>query len=112
MTTQALTKIWYDDETTFEGNWKDAPAYGVLFIEDWLSETKLIHMGADYYLMRDGSIMNFRLKDLHQHLVLGIEPGALKFGRWTSNEIWQKVHKRVFPGETVGRGQFGSYEGN
>ncbi len=100
-----MVKIWYDDETTYEGDWNDAPAYGVLFVQ----EPKMVHMGADYYLKHDGSIMNFRLKDLHQHLVLGIEPGAIKFGRWTSNEIWKKVHAKVFPGETVGQGQFGSY---
>ena len=101
-------RIWYDDETVFEGAWKDAPSNGVLFIEDWIGKTKLVHMGSDYYLMRDGTIMSFRLADLHQHLVLGLDAGSIKFGRWTSNDVWQRIHKKVFPSETVGTGQFGA----
>jgi len=101
-------RIWYDDETTFDGDWKDAPVDGVLFVEDWTNNTKLVHMGSDYYLMREGTIMSFRTSDLHQHLILGIDAGALKFGRWTTNDVWQRVHAQVFPGETVGKGQFGA----
>jgi len=102
--------IYYDDESIFsdaDGTWYDAPTYGVLFVQEdrtWDARNpvtseyyKLIHMGSDYYLLRDNTIMAFREKELYQHLELGIDPHSLKYGRWTDNTTWKRVHDRVFP---------------
>ncbi len=95
-----LWKIYYDNEsivTNEDMQWKDAPAYGVLIILHYQSTGKhQVHMGSDYYLIRDDTIISFHIKDLHDHLLLGIPKGAVKFGRWCPDDIWQRVHDRVF----------------
>ena len=88
--------IYYDNLDTFSsenGTWEEAPADGVQIIMDYIPETPLVHMGCDYYLMRDGTLMSFSAADLHQHMLLGIDPCATKFGRWTTHETWHKVHE-------------------
>lgn len=90
--------IYYDDETTFgseDGTWSEAPTDGVQIIIDHIPETPLAHMGSDYYLLRDDVIMSFSERDLHQHLVLGIDRHAIKFGRWTTHDIWHRVHEKA-----------------
>ena len=57
----------------------------------------MIHMGADYYFIRGDTIIDCSLKDLHQHIVLGIPSGVMKFGRWCPDDVWDRVHARVFP---------------
>jgi hypothetical protein len=102
--------IHYDDESIFSdknGSWHEAPCYGVLIIiEDRTWEEpdsvtgeyyKLVHMGSDYYLLRNEQIISFGIKDLHQHLDLGIAPHSIKYGRWTDNDVWTRVHNKVFP---------------
>jgi hypothetical protein len=95
-----LWKIYYDDEsiiTNEDMEWKDAPAYGILIILHYQPNGKYqIHMGSDYYLMRDNTVMSFPIKDLHDHLLLGIPKGAIKFGRWCPDKIWKKVHDKIF----------------
>lgn len=94
-----LWKIYYDDETAItseEMNWEDLPPHGVLFVLHYQKNGhKQIHMGSDYYLMREKTIMSFHIKDLHEHLLLGIKRGAVKFGRWCPDDVWQRVHNRV-----------------
>lgn len=95
--------IYYDDETTFsseDGTWADAPAYGVQIISERCilegTPVKMMHMGMDYYLLRDGTLMSFSEVDLKDHLFLGIDRAAIKFGRWTTNEIWTRIRDRAF----------------
>ena len=91
--------IYYDDETTFssdDGSWLDAPSQGVQIIMDYMEKTPLSHMGCDYYLMRDDTIISFSEVHLHSHLELGIAPQTIKFGRWTNNKNWHRIHDRVF----------------
>jgi hypothetical protein len=93
-------KIYYDDETVVvnkDMKWEDLPAHGVLFVLHYQKDgNKQIHMGADYYLMRKDTIMSFQIKDLHEHLLLGIGKGAVKFGRWCPDDVWKRVHDKVF----------------
>jgi hypothetical protein len=94
-------EIYYDDESVvsdLDVVWEDAPNEGVLFIlEYYPDDRKMVHMGMDYYFMRYNTIISCSLADLHTHLSLGFAPNAVKFGRWTSDEIWNRVHDVVFP---------------
>lgn len=95
-----LWKIYYDDESVVTDEnmrWEDAPPHGVLIILHYQSNGKCqVHMGHDYYLIRDYTIISFHIKDLHEHLLLGILKGAIKFGRWCPDNVWQRVHNKVF----------------
>lgn len=95
-----LWKIWYDDEsvvTDEDMKWEDAPSRGVLIILHYQTDTKKqVHMGADYYLMRSNTIISFHIKDLHDHISLGIPKGAVKFGRWCPDDVWKRVYNQVF----------------
>lgn len=110
---EARWTIYYADETVFtseDGSWGDAPHGGVLIIFERMSEPEktAVHMGMDYYLWKAGEgIVSFGERFLHQHMLLGIDEGAIKFGLWVSNAVWQRVHRRAFPGTVVGQGQYG-----
>ena len=91
--------IYYDDGTTFsdeDGTWYAASPYGIQIIMDYMPETPLVHMGHDYYLMRNDTIMSFGDSSLRQHIIAGIESNAMKFGLWTDNDNWNRIHERVF----------------
>ncbi len=93
-------KIYYDDEsvvTSEDITWEQVPSYGVLIIREYPQEgTPQAHMGFDYYLMRQGTIISFSIKDLHDHLLLGIPQGSIKFGRWCPDDVWRRVHDQAF----------------
>lgn len=95
-----LWKIWYDDESVVASEdmkWEDAPPYGVLIILHYQKDNKKqVHMGSDYYLRRDNTIISFHIKDLHDHILLGVPKGAVKFGRWCPDDVWERVHDQVF----------------
>ena len=91
--------IWYDDGSTFhsgQGSWEDAPVDGVLIVMEYKEDSKLVHMGSDYYLMRDGTIMGVALAHIDRHIRLGIEKDAAKFGRWATTEVWERAHEEAF----------------
>ncbi len=93
-------EIYYDDETIISSNdmnWEDTPSNGVLFVKEINpSGTDLIHMGMDYYFKRDDTIISCGLAAIHSHMELGFGRGAVKFGRWAPDDIWKKVHNKVF----------------
>jgi hypothetical protein len=95
-----LWRIYYDDEsviTNEDMSWEDTPTYGILFVKQYSSDNQSqIHMGSDYYLMRNNTVISFNPIDLQQHLVLGITKGAIKFGRWCPDDVWKRVHKKIF----------------
>jgi hypothetical protein len=94
-------EIYYDDETVVNDEdvaWHDCSAHGVLFVLEYLpNDKKMVHMGMDYYLMRDRSLMSFSGNSLNEHLLLGIDKGAIKFGRWAPNDVWERVQNKIFP---------------
>lgn len=94
--------IYYDDETTFtskEGDWTEAPSYGVLFVVvDRAKPGKtLVHMGQDYYLKRNDVIYTFNERNLHEQMILGMESNCMKIGRWCPNDVWERTHDKIFP---------------
>ncbi len=94
-------EIYYDDETIVNSSgvsWGDAPSDGVLFVlEIGPSGSDLIHMGMDYYFVRDDTIISCDLTALHSHMLLGFDSGVVKFGRWAPDDVWQRVYDRIFP---------------
>lgn len=94
-------QIFYDDETVVSDSdmrWENAPAQGILFILEYMdNNNKMVHMGMDYYFMRDGTIISTGISALHTHLELGIAAGVIKFGRWCPDDVWKRVHDVVFP---------------
>lgn len=95
--------IYYDDETVVtseDSSWTGAPPFGVLIVvENNGGGKKAVHMGMDYYMMRDDTIMAFGDGSLPGHLLMGIPKGAMKLGRYAPKDVWQRVHDRVFPPE-------------
>jgi len=96
-----LWQIFYDDETVvsdLDMTWENAPLYGVLFVVEHNPDlTRNVHMGQDYYIMRNNTIISFNSYDLARHIELGINPRSCKFGRWTPDDVWTRVHDTVFP---------------
>lgn len=93
-------QIFYDDETVvsdLDMIWEQTPTQGVLFVLEYIQNNKMVHMGMDYYFIRDGTIISTSLVGLHTHLELGLGAGAIKFGRWCPDDVWQRVHNVVFP---------------
>ncbi len=94
-------KIYYDDETVVADTdmaWVDAPLYGVLFVvEDYPDQTKLVHMGMDYYLKKGPNVISFSEISAKMHMELGIPARAAKYGRWAPDAVWQRVHDAIFP---------------
>ena len=90
-------KIWYDDGSTFssdDGSWEEVPSDGVLIIMEYHgSGQKEIHMSADYYYMEDGTIQHFPLGHLERHLKKHMP--SLKYGRYTSEAMWERVQKEA-----------------
>ena len=95
-----LWEIYYDDERVISSedmSWEEAPAYGILIIMHYQPDgIAQVHMGSDYYLMRDNTVISFNPQDLYQHLLLGIKKDAVKFGRWCPDDIWHRVHCKAF----------------
>lgn len=95
-------RVYYDDGTAKEADvsgWHQLPDSGVLFVlELWRrtpSSGPNLFRGRDYYLLRDHTLMAFDGESLHDHLRLGIEKGAIKFGRWAPDETWRRAQERV-----------------
>ncbi len=97
MPKRASWAIWYDDGSRFtsqEGSWEEAPVDGVLFVlETFEDGKKLVHMGADYYVLKDDGIIDFSTVHLERHLR---QIPGWKFGRWASDEVFQQAHEEVF----------------
>lgn len=95
-----MWKIYYDDEsviTSDDMSWKEAPLYGVLFVVEHYGDGKqMVHMGMDYYINRDGSVISFGENNVKMHIELGIPARCAKYGRWAPNDVWQRVHDIVF----------------
>ena len=92
-------KIWYDDGSTFsneEGSWDAAPPDGILIVMETFDDgKKLVHMGSDYYLMlEDGTIVDCGVAHIERHLRKLLP--QLKYGRWSGNELWERVHNQAF----------------
>ncbi len=92
--------IWYDDGTQISSedcSWQEAPVDGVLIVMEYLPDgKKMVHMGSDYYMMLDGTLIDFSLVHLDRHLRHGVPRGSMKFGRWATDEMWERVHEQAF----------------
>ncbi len=90
-------RIWYEDNSSFgseDGLWDDAPIDRVLFVLETFDDgKKLVHMGADYYVMRDAEVIDFSLAHLERHLR---DVPGWKFGKWASDEAFAAAHEEVF----------------
>ena len=91
-------KIWYDDGTshtgTTEDEWNVFVRDGILIVKEY-GGCNIIHMGMDYYWFENGSIKSCNPKDLHGYLRRPEGLKNMKFGRWTDNKVWEKVHKEA-----------------
>lgn len=95
-------RVYYDDGRSLESDesgWAGLPDEGLLFVLELFRKSGLsgpnLYSGRDYYLLRDHTLMAFDGESLHQHLRLGIIPGAIKFGRWATDGTWKRVKEQV-----------------
>ena len=81
----------YDDETVHEGNWRDAPGYGLQTIvyHDPYDGPTLRHQG-DYYRLDDsGAVIAMDYDSLMRHIVG--ELGLVKVGSMCSHEKYDRI---------------------
>ena len=87
-------KIWYDNGSTVTGvteeEWNTFDRDGILIIREYGPNT--VHMGCDYYFFENGTVKACSLKDLHGYLRRPEGLKNVKFGIWTDDKMWKKVH--------------------
>jgi len=85
--------IFYDDGSRFssdDGEWKDAPTDGVLFVLEQVGDRIVTHSGSDHYIqLEDGGIVC--TEDLGPLL----RKWGVKFGRWTSIKRYEEIGRLV-----------------
>ena len=90
-----LTRIWYDDESSndcrSEEEWNALPKHGVLYVR----HNNINHMGLDYYWMEEDTIKSCNRSDIDRYLERSQGIKCVKFGRWASDYVWEKVQKEV-----------------
>ncbi len=95
-----MWKIYYDDEsviTNDDMSWEDVPLYGVLFVvENYTERRRIVHMGMDYYMKKNNTIISCNDGNIKMHIELGLSARCTKFGRWAPDDIWDRVHNIVF----------------
>jgi len=87
--------IFYDDETTFsneDGLWIDAPTDGVLYVISKRHNSDIVEVSAgnDHYILLDGETVAAT-----QDLGPLLRKWGVKFGRWTSHKMQEKIGNRV-----------------
>ena len=80
----------YDDETSFEGNWQDAPGYGVQTItyNDSYDGPSLRHQG-DYYRFDGSAVVAMDYDSLIRYIVDDL--GLVKVGSMCSHETYDRI---------------------
>ena len=80
----------YDDATSFEGDWQDAPGYGLQTIvyDDPFDGPTLRHQG-DYYRLDDGAVIAMDYDSLIRFVV--DELGLVKVGSMCSHARYVRI---------------------
>jgi hypothetical protein len=89
-----LWRIWYDDGSTFDsthGSIEEAPSDGVIAVAD--ARKTRPRTGQDYYLWLGDSWAAGNQADLEKWLRRALP--TLKFGRWSSDAIYQETIARA-----------------
>lgn len=98
-------EVWYDGGQHCTGSsteWTDLPDEGVLIVVEYTTDGKRnVHHGRDYYLLRGSTVMSFDSRSLHGQLKEGIPRGAIKFGRWVTDEAWKAAWNQAFPEQPI-----------
>ncbi len=86
--------IRYDDGTVFEGEWEDAPGYGVQTIafEDPIDGPTFRHQGDYYRQDEDGDVVAMGYDSMIKHFV---DSGQLKVGTMMSKRKFNSVYQRA-----------------
>ena len=80
----------YDDETAFEGEWQDAPGYGVQTIvyDDPYDGPTIRHQG-DYYRLDNAAVVAMDYDSLIRYVVDDL--GLVKVGSMCSHEKYDRI---------------------
>lgn len=84
----------YDDGTVFEGEWEDAPGYGVQTIafEDPIDGFTFRHQGHYYRRDEDGDVVGMGYDSMVKFFV---DSGQLKVGTMMSKRKWDVTYQRA-----------------
>ncbi len=110
----------YDDDSVFDGEWEDAPGYGVQFIsfyEPVKDHPVLRHQGDFYRLDDDGSVVAMDMQSLLRYVAddlvlverksltsdtklqamidLVVDLGLVKVGSMVSQHQWTKIYSHA-----------------
>lgn len=86
-------RFYYDDGSVFEGEWQDAPGWGVQVIH-W--DGKVRHQG-DFYRLEDGEPVAMDLFSLLHYVVN--ELGLVKVGYMQSHDRYDEIYQRAKRGD-------------
>lgn len=88
-------RIWFDDGSSHAGTtvekWNALPKHGVLYVK----HNRINHMGLDYYWIEDDTVKSCNRMDIDRYLERDDGIRNVKFGRWASNYIWERVHQEA-----------------
>lgn len=98
----AKWRIYYDNEITYssgDGAAEDAPVDGVQMIIEWQDDkpdTKIVHMGMDYYLRVGDTWASCNQHDLERHLrIRPPKAHVILFGRWMDTNKYHLIRKQA-----------------
>lgn len=85
----------YDDDSVFEGEWEDAPGYGLQTIAyvDPIEGPTLRHQGSYFRLDEDGDIVPIDDRDLMRWLVDDLK--LIKVGSMVSRHKWKEIYQHA-----------------
>lgn len=88
-------RIYYGDETTFEGEWEDAPTWNVVDVMqmDDVTDRPYHQSGSDYYIRRDGKVVGVDFVGLIDHLTNELK--VVKMGRTIDTKKFLKIRKQA-----------------
>lgn len=90
-----MFRIYYGDETIFEGEWKNAPTWNVVDVMqmDEVNDRPYHQSNKDYYIQREGKIVGVDFIGLIDHLVN--ELGVVKVGRTIDTRRFLKIRAQA-----------------
>ena len=82
-------KIFYADESVYEGDWQDAPGWGVQVIT---TDERIRHQGS-YYRLEDDEPVAMDYDDLLYYIVEELR--LVKVGYMLGTKKWKKVFRQA-----------------
>lgn len=84
----------YDDDTVFNGEWQDAPGYGlqtISYVDPVVGHPVIRHQGHFFREDEDGSVVNMDMQSLLRYVVDDLK--VVKVGSMVSPDKWKTIYE-------------------